>query len=333
MKTKKINFKKVASILKVQKNSFDPFQDIVLNENEVFVTDIDTMFVAPLYTSLDETRQIDKTLLDICAPNEKNTTLSNPNVKQYLSDIFEQINRPENEYKNIWVTDQDIKHMINAIPFCSKDDLRPVMGGVFVNGEICATDAHKMYFANRQDKASYNDSISLNDFSFILPVQFVQLLKALKVNNANLEVSEKYVKLVTPEFQIYSRLIDGKFPNYKAVIPQNNPFQVTMEKKDIEKVLKVLKPIVNKTTKQVLFTFNNLSLSINATDLDRHIEQTETISISKSNLDQDDFSIAFNLDLFTQCLKPLSNEITLSFSAPNRGVLINENILLMPAMI
>ena len=119
----------------------------------------------------------------------------------------------------------------------SNDDLRPAMTGVFFeltpkSVQFVATDAHRLVRYKRTDTtATKNDS-------FIVPKKPLNLLKnALPANDEPLTVSYNANHLFVShgETQMICRLIDARFPDYKVVIPADNPYHLTVNKADFQK--------------------------------------------------------------------------------------------------
>ena len=112
------------------------------------------------------------------------------------------------------------------------DELRPVMSGVFCeitpdNLTFVATDAHKLVRYTRKD-AKGDTSASfilpkkpLNHMRSVLPVD--ETLVDISYNDSNAIFQFSNVKLVC-------RLIEGKYPNYRAVIPNDNPKRMIIDR-------------------------------------------------------------------------------------------------------
>ena len=116
--------------------------------------------------------------------------------------------------------------IINSTIFASgNDDLRPVMSGVFfqINSDssrFVATDAHKLV------KYVRNDIKSQDAIEFIVPNKPLNILKTIvpdKTSDVKVLFNNTNAIFTFSTFKLICRLIDGKFPNYEAVIPKENP--------------------------------------------------------------------------------------------------------------
>jgi DNA polymerase-3 subunit beta len=237
-----------------------------------------------------------------------------------------------------------LAHAINKTLFATgNDELRPVMSGVFLqlspeNLTFVATDAHKLVRYRRTDAHANSGS------SFILPKKPLNLLKnilsseegpvKIEYNNANANFSFNNVNLIC-------RLIDGKYPNYEAVIPKENPNKLTIDRVAFLNSIKRVSIFSNKTTHQVRLKITGSQLNISAEDLDFANEANERLNCSYTG---EDMEIGFNSRFLIEMLNNLpTTEVNMELSAPNRaGILLPANndvegedvlMLVMPVML
>ena len=233
---------------------------------------------------------------------------------------------------------------INKTLFATgSDDLRPVMSGVFFqlskeNITFVATDAHKMVRYRRNDLKSSNES------AFIVPKKPLNLLKNVlneTTENVNISHNENNAFFEFGNFSLMSRLIDGRYPNYEAVIPVDNPNKLTISRSALLNSVRRVSIFSNKTTHQVRLKIAGSELHISAEDLDFANEANERLSCQ---FDGEDMEIGFNARFLSEMLSNLSSEnVTVEMSAPNRaGILFpteKENaseeilMLVMPVML
>jgi DNA polymerase-3 subunit beta len=216
----------------------------------------------------------------------------------------------------------DIEHIGQAVKFVGKDMLRPVMSGVYVgiNG-VCGTDAHKLY---------YNEATLFGN-EMVLSPELCKLLQFYSDVNVSSDGVNVVINDIHSTVTITSRLIDGKYPNFMAVIPKDNPFNLTANKKDVLAALKTLSLFANKTTNQLVLSINNYTLTLECADLDRGISKKIELPC-KSNAGEYKFDLNYKFfELSLKCID--SAEFTLDFSQPNRSALLNKNYLLMPILL
>jgi DNA polymerase-3 subunit beta len=223
------------------------------------------------------------------------------------------------------------------------DDLRPVMSGVFFQFSpegliFVATDAHKLVKYARTDvKAS-------QVADFIMPKKPLNILKgilgasdaevAIEYNDANATFSfENYV--------LTCRLIDGKYPNYEAVIPKENPNKLLINRVQFLNSVRRVAIFANKTTHQIRLKIAGTELNISAEDIDYSNKADERLTCDYQG---DDMQIGFNSRFLTEMLNNLSSdEIQLEMSMPNRAGILTPvdgldegetvTMLVMPVML
>ncbi len=159
---------------------------------------------------------------------------------------------------------------------------------------------------------------------------------AVKVefNKTNALFSFGYINLVC-------RLIDGKYPNYEAVIPKQNPNKLTIDRSTFLGGIRRVSVFSNKATHQIRLKISGSKLTISAEDLDFANEGHESLTCSYVG---EDMEIGFNSKFLAEMVSNLeSDEITIEMSAPNRaGIIVpsqkanpGEDILMlvMPVML
>ena len=224
------------------------------------------------------------------------------------------------------------------------DEIRPVMTGVFMemtnNGlNFVATDAHKLVRYRRLDIKT--DTLA----SFIVPKKPINQLKNALSGKADetvvVEFNKTNASFTMSGFKLVCRLIDGKYPNYEAVIPKSNPNKLTIDRQLLLAAIRRVAIFSSKATHQIRFKIAGQELTLTAEDLDYYNEAKERLTCNYSG---DDMEIGFNSRFFQEMLGNLSQtEILLEMSAPNRAGLItpvdNQNadedilMLLMPVML
>lgn len=233
---------------------------------------------------------------------------------------------------------------INKTIFATgNDDLRPVMSGVFCqltdSGVIfVATDAHKLVRYRRLDVKAPNNA------SFILPKKPLNLLRNLlsgEVGNVKIEYNPTSAFFAHNNIQLVCRLIDGKYPNYEAVIPKENPNKLTIDRQALANSIKRVSIFSNKTTYQIRLKITGNQLQVSAQDLDFSNEAIERLPCQ---FEGQDMEIGFNSKFLLEMLNNIETEqVNLEMSASNRaGILLpvdNDNkeedvlMLVMPIML
>jgi DNA polymerase-3 subunit beta len=223
------------------------------------------------------------------------------------------------------------------------DDLRPVMSGVFFqfspeNLTFVATDAHKLVKYQRDDvKAS-------EVAEFIMPKKPLNLLKGILAGSESevkIEYNESNAKFTFDETELICRLIDGKYPNYEAVIPKENPNVLSISRNQFLSSVRRVSIFSNKTTHQIRLKVAGAELNISAEDVDYSNKAEERLSCAYQG---DDMQIGFNSRFLVEMLNNLSSdEVSLEMSLPNRAGILTPadglddgekvTMLVMPVML
>ena len=236
-----------------------------------------------------------------------------------------------------------LQSAIEKTIFCTADDdLRPVMNGIFFDiasdkVTMVATDAHRLVrYTNTGVEAG-------EAASFILPKKPASLLKNL------LAKEEEEVKVIfgakNARFEFGStivvcRQIEGRFPNYNAVIPQSNQNVVTVDRQTIVNACKRVAVFANNGTAQLRLALSENQIKISAQDIDFSTSAEETISCDYNGTPMAiGFKAPFLIDLLSSIA---STDVQLKLADPARAGLIlpaeneeNEDVLmlLMPMLL
>ena len=233
---------------------------------------------------------------------------------------------------------------INSTLFASgNDDLRPVMSGVFFQFSstgltFVATDAHKLVRYVRTDITTDESA------EFIMPKKPLTLLKSILTGNdadVQLDYNNSNARFVFDDIELTCRLIDGKYPNYEAVIPKENPNQMNVNRMQFLDSVRRVSIFSNKTTYQISLKIAGAQLMISAEDFDYSNSAEERLDC---DYDGDDIKIGFNSRFLIEMLNGLNcDEVKLSMSLPNRAGLLTPldsidegediTMLVMPVML
>jgi len=223
------------------------------------------------------------------------------------------------------------------------DDLRPVMSGVFFQFSkdgltFVSTDAHKLVKYRREDVSANQEA------EFIMPKKPLNLLKGILLGseeNVTIEYNDSNAKFSFENTELVCRLIDGKYPNYEAVIPKENPNKLVIDRTQFLNSVRRVSIFSNKTTHQIRLKVAGAELNISAEDIDYSNKAEERLTCDYQG---DDMQIGFNSRFLTEMINNLSSdEVQLEMSLPNRAGLLTPvdgldegehiTMLVMPVML
>lgn len=222
------------------------------------------------------------------------------------------------------------------------DELRPVMNGIFIelspeNITFVATDAHKLVRYKRLDVKGETSA------SFILPKKPASLIKNIlgkKEGDVTLEFDEKNAIFKFSSFKIICRLVEGNYPNYNSVIPQESPNKLNIDRIEFYNTMKRVSVFSNPASNLVRLNLAANQLTISAQDIDYSISAYERINCQYDGTDMEiGFKSVFLLDILSNFS---CTDVRMELSDPSRsGILLpvekdeKEDVLmlLMPMMI
>ncbi len=226
-------------------------------------------------------------------------------LKSQASDKFPEIGSSEN-IPFFELSSKDFKEMIKETIFAVSDDRnRYFMTGVYFvkNGEtltMVATDGRRLSCVNKS-------AINVPDFQpAIIPTKILSTILKHAPEEGNIEVAvidkSIFVKFGSMEFS--SVLIDGQFPNYQKVIPENLTMSIQVNKADLDAALKRTTIMVDKKVSRIIFKISSGVLKLVSPDTELGNADEEI----PCRYDGQDISMALNFNYVTEPLKVIDSE-------------------------
>ena len=218
----------------------------------------------------------------------------------------------------------------------AQDELRPVMNGIYFDLQadslaIVASDGHKLV---RNKNFMIKSDIPA---SFILPKKPATLLKNVLSKDGGdvvIRFDDRSADISFAEGNLSCRLIEGKYPNYNSVIPQDNPNQVTIDRKSMIGALRRVLPFASDSSQLIRFHVAAGLLELRAEDIDFATSAKESVTCEYGGNPMD---IGFKGSSMLEILNNLESEdVTIQLADPSRaGIIIpgvqpeNEDILML----
>lgn len=232
--------------------------------------------------------------------------------------------------------------IVKTIFATANDDLRPVMNGILMEMAedsltFVASDAHKLVRYRRLDaKVGFVSS-------FILPQKPAGLLKNVLVRESGdvaIQFDKKNAHFTLPNYKLVCRLVEGNYPSYSAVIPQDNPNKVTIDRVELYNTLGRVSLFSNQASNLVKLQLTGNEMVVSAQDIDFSISAYEKVGCTYEG---DAMEIGFKSAFLAEIIDNLSSsDIVVELSNPARAGLFfpfenkeneDELMLLMPMMI
>jgi DNA polymerase-3 subunit beta len=212
---------------------------------------------------------------------------------------------------------------INRTLFATaQDELRPVMNGIYFDLtaeclSIVASDGHKLVRNKIMSIQSQQPA------AFILPKKPASLLKNLlgkDGGDVTIRFDERNAQINYGEGELICRLIEGRYPNYNSVIPQNNPNQITVDRLGLLAALRRVQPFANDSSNLIRFHVENGRLQLDAEDYDFSKTATERLSCDYNG---QPMSIGFKGSSFIEILSNFDcNDVIIQLADPSRAGLV-----------
>ncbi|MCQ2583142.1 MAG: DNA polymerase III subunit beta [Treponema sp.] len=226
-------------------------------------------------------------------------------LKSQAGDKFPEIGTSEN-VPFFELPSKEFKEMIKQTIFAVSDDKnRYFMTGVYFvkNGDeltMVATDGRRLSCVN---KSGFN----VPDFQpAIVPTKILGCILKNAPDEGNIQVAvidkSIFVKFANVEFS--SVLIDGQFPNYKKVIPENLSKSIMVNKADLDAALKRTTIMVDKKVSRIIFKISSGELKLISPESDNGSAD----EIIPCRYDGQNISMALNFTYVTEPLKVIESE-------------------------
>ena len=249
-----------------------------------------------------------------------------------------------NEFaKTITLPNAVLAENINRTIFATaQDELRHVMNGIYFdlsadNLAVVASDGHKLVrnkiFSVKSEEPA----------AFILPKKPASLLKNLlgkDGGDVTIRFDERNAEINYGDGVLQCRLIEGRYPNYNSVIPQNNPNEVRVDRLGLLAALRRVQPFANDSSNLVRFHVEGSTLQLDAEDYDFSKTATERMTCDYNGMP---ITIGFKGNAFIEILGNIEcPDVVIQLADSSRAGLVLPNeqpenqevlMLMMPMLI
>ena len=315
---------------------------------EVVESDGDGQFAVSSKTILDALKEIpEQPLTFVVNPENYEILVQYQNGKYSLmgqnADEYPQTPRLGDNAVNVTMEAPVMLNGINRALFATADDeLRPVMNGIYfdITTEditFVASDGHKLV-RNKTYKAR-----GIEKAAFILPKKPASLLKNLlpkEQGDVQIGFDDRNAIFTLENSSMTCRLIEGRYPNYNSVIPQNNPHKATIDRAAFMSALKRVSVFSSAASSLIKLHLDFNRIQISGQDIDFSTSAEETLMCQYEG---NPMSIGFKSTFLIDILNNISSqEVIMELADPSRaGVILPVDqedeedllMLLMPMML
>lgn len=232
-------------------------------------------------------------------------------------------------------TEMLINNISRSLFATANDELRPVMNGIYFDLKadalaIVASDGHKLVRSKNFTIKSESPS------AFNLPKKPASLLKNILSkdgDDAIIKFDDRSAEIQFTDGVMRCRLIDGRYPNYNSVIP-NNPNEVTVDRRGLQSALRRVLPFASESSQLIRFHIESGRFEVSSEDIDFSTSAKEQLSCEYNG---SPISIGFKGSSLMEILSNLtSDNIIIQLADPSRaGIIVpaeqpeNEDILML----
>ena len=232
-------------------------------------------------------------------------------------------------------TEMLINNISRSLFATASDELRPVMNGIYFDLTadalaIVASDGHKLVRSKNFTIKSESPS------AFNLPKKPASLLKNILSkdgDDAIIKFDDRSAEIQFTDGVMRCRLIDGRYPNYNSVIP-NNPNEVTVDRRGLQSALRRVLPFASESSQLIRFHIESGRFEVSSEDIDFSTSAKEQLSCEYNG---SPISIGFKGSSLMEILSNLtSDNIIIQLADPSRaGIIVpaeqpeNEDILML----
>ena len=248
---------------------------------------------------------------------------------------------PENKHDNLFcIETSSLKEIISSLMYAiNSEPTKPALNGACFNFlessvDFVATDGHRLVKITKENTTNINGS-------FIIPKKFLSILGTFLdgQSETNLVISGNYIFTNNNKDVFYSKIIDEKYPNYNAVIPEDNPLKLTASKTEMINNIKAASIATNKNTNQISLHLTEGKVYFKS--VNQPESKTVHAPLKSAKYAGDEISIGFNAIYLKEAVSKYPNEeIIFTFKDSLSATLFIPNvsdqkttILLMPVRI
>ena len=304
--------------------------------------DTDGNFAIPSHTVLDAVKELpEQPLTFVVNMNTYEVTAGYQNGQYQFTaqnaDEYPQTAPIQNDVHAITIDAAALNNNINRTLFATdNNEIRPVMNGIYFDLTtdclaFVASDGHKL--VRCRDYAIKSETPA----AFILPKKPAMLLKNVLDKDSGdvvIKFNSSSAEIQFAEGKLSCRLIEGNYPNYNAAIPNDNPNELTIDRKSLLSAIRRILPFASMSSQLIRFRLEAGMLELSSEDIDFATRAKESLVCEYTG---SPLQIGFRGDFFTDILNSIdTDELKIKLGDPSRaGIVVpskqpeNEDVLML----
>lgn len=290
--------------------------------------------------------------IEYCTTHGDNVKKGNVNLVYFSAEAFPRAAQPDNASLHISLPMASFSNVLShAGKFVSDSELRPVMRCLCIDvaedrSEVIfvASNGHvliKLIHTNNPDSGGSNFFRSGTPGKILVYSSFFKTFSAFDgEEDIDIEANESMVRFTAGDITFVCKKAEGQYPNYNSVIPRNNPYKVTVDKRELASVVKRVALFSSESSNMVVLKKDGMFLDISAQDLDFNMSANDQVLITDGTCPEG-HRIGFKASSLLDVLAPIPDDtVTLHLGDPSRAGVITANesspralTLLMPMIL
>ena len=290
--------------------------------------------------------------IEYCTQNGENVKKGNVSLVYFSAEAFPRAAQPDNASLHISLPMATFSNVLShAGKFVSDSDLRPVMRCLCIDvaedrSEVIfvASNGHvliKLIHTNNPETGGSNFFRSGTPGKILVYSCFFKTLSVFDgCEDIDIEANESMVRFTAGDITFVCKKAEGQYPNYNSVIPRNNPYVITVDKRELANVVKRVALFSSESSNLIVLKKDGMFLDISAQDLDFNMSANDQVLITEGTCPEG-HSIGFKASSLLDVLAPIPGDtVTLHLSDPSRAGVVTANesspralTLLMPMIL
>lgn len=273
--------------------------------------------------------------VEYCTSSEDNVKPGKAQMCLFPGGDFPQMEQPKAEQSSVISLPMSLFHSVvdTADKFAIMDELRPQLSCLCIDvaedrSEVVFVGTNgqtlvKMTHSNDPAKGGSNFFRSGEPCKTLIHRNYFRTISAFEGSeDITIENDGHTIRFTSGDMELICKQVEGRYPNYNAVIPKNNPFYVVFDKKEMLDILRRVSLFSSNASNLVEIKKNGIFLTVSASDADFAVSGEDQVCIADAQCD-DGFRIGLKSTAFQTCINSIpSDTIRMQLLDPTRAVVI-----------
>ena len=258
--------------------------------------------------------------VEYCTSSEDNVKPGKAQMYLFLGDEYPQMVQPEAEQSSVISLPMSLFHSVvdTADKFVCNNELRPQLSCLCIDvaedrSEVVFVGTNgqtlvKMMHSNDPAKGGSDFFRGGSPSKMLIHRNYFRTLSAFDgSDDITIENDGHTIRFTSGDTELICKHMEGKFPNYNAVIPKSNPFYVVFDKKEMLDILRRVSLFSSNASNLVEIKKNGLFLTMSASDIDFAVSGEDQVCIADAQC-EDNFRICLKSTSFQTCINSIPSD-------------------------